>query len=886
MSDRTLYRELEVLCRHKSISIESFPCGIESNLTSRYYLRDYQRKAICYLSYYDSEYKNRSRPSHLLFQMATGSGKTLVMAAAMLYFYTRGYRRFLFCSNREVIIEKTRDNLLNSSSPKYLFQKAVMLINGARVELQEVSTFSKSSNEQNIEVILSTVQKLHLNLKVPKENSLSEEELSSEKMIILADEAHHLQATSKSKNQKITQEGEAWENTIKQILYANNKNYLLELTATMDLKHLGLKEKYNNKLLLHYPLKSYRKEGYSKEIYCIASGASPRLQMLQALLLSQYRRELLSTHEGTYIKPVVLFKSAKIGTPKSKSKLFTEHQGHQEEDCYYAEGAYHYFTEIFLPSLIPQDFKELRICWKRDATQKDLEVRQPLWSVLEKALTYFEVQSDGTEALIETIRREFAKENCRLVHSRKKDKDISLELNNLEAEGNPIRAIFAVDMLNEGWDVLNLFDIVRLYSTKKDKKTTQEAQLIGRGARYCPFTLQEDTDDKEVRYKRKFDNDIENPLRVCESLYYHCQGDSAFVRELNDTLVKEGLKEKKKQVQLKLKDIFKKSSLPKERNILLNGQKSCHVDIPKALEKEIYSYYLGPVQVEARHLSTEVTSSSISSKHTNIKAKALGYAVLRTAVQRTEGFTYSYLLEKYSEPPNSMRAYIEEVLFPLRIKIEGRSRQEVNALTQQEKLKIASHFVRTAKNVIDKKAQQMKGTSFSELKNIKEVFKDKEIVSSQEATRYSGAEYDYHAYEHLYLTQEEQYCLNFLHNNIEQLNKKYEEIYIVRNERFFKIYNFEDGRAFEPDFVLFAKEEGKELLVVQCFIEPKGDHIQDSEQWKEDFLEAIEKHGNVQQFLFEWGKIRLVGLPFYNQSQESDFEKAFKKAFYKTSDDE
>ena len=28
---------------------------------------------------------------------------------------------------------------------------------------------------------------------------------------------------------------------------------------------------------------------------------------------------------------------------------------------------------------------------------------------------------------------------------------------------NGIRAIFAVDMLNEGWDVLNLYDIVRLY---------------------------------------------------------------------------------------------------------------------------------------------------------------------------------------------------------------------------------------------------------------------------------------------------------------------------------------------------------------------------------------------------------------------------------------
>ncbi len=34
---------------------------------------------------------------------------------------------------------------------------------------------------------------------------------------------------------------------------------------------------------------------------------------------------------------------------------------------------------------------------------------------------------------------------------------------------NEFRAVFAVDMLNEGWDVLNLFDIVRLYDTRDSR---------------------------------------------------------------------------------------------------------------------------------------------------------------------------------------------------------------------------------------------------------------------------------------------------------------------------------------------------------------------------------------------------------------------------------
>ncbi|TDA80712.1 hypothetical protein, partial [Halomonas marinisediminis] len=44
-----------------------------------------------------------------------------------------------------------------------------------------------------------------------------------------------------------------------------------------------------------------------------------------------------------------------------------------------------------------------------------------------------------------------------------------IEVNALEDRDNEIRVIFAVDKLNEGWDVLNLFDIVRLYDTRDGK---------------------------------------------------------------------------------------------------------------------------------------------------------------------------------------------------------------------------------------------------------------------------------------------------------------------------------------------------------------------------------------------------------------------------------
>ena len=64
--------------------------------------------------------------------------------------------------------------------------------------------------------------------------------------------------------------------------------------------------------------------------------------------------------------------------------------------------------------------------------------------------------------------------------------------------------------MNEGWDVLNLFDIVRLYEGRDSnngnpgKTTLSEAQLIGRGARYYPFALEEGQDG----FTRKFDDEI------------------------------------------------------------------------------------------------------------------------------------------------------------------------------------------------------------------------------------------------------------------------------------------------------------------------------------------------------------------------------------------
>ena len=83
-------------------------------------------------------------------------------------------------------------------------------------------------------------------------------------------------------------------------------------------------------------------------------------------------------------------------------------------------------------------------------------------------------------------------------------------------------------------DVLNLFDIIRLYqgqnsggSTKTPEATTKEIQLIGRGEY---FQLSD-----KIKNARKFDEDLKHELRVLEELYYYTYDeDSKYISELNE----------------------------------------------------------------------------------------------------------------------------------------------------------------------------------------------------------------------------------------------------------------------------------------------------------------------------------------------------------------
>ena len=173
--------------------------------------------------------------------MATGSGKTLIMAGLTLYLYEQGYRNFLFFVNADNIIEKTKDNFLNPGSSKYLFNKNIYF-KGDQVKVAEVENF-EGVNEDNINICFTTIQKLHSDLMTQKENALTFDDFKKKKIVLLSDEAHHSNVSTKAQTEldltgenPTQKEKPTWENTVENIFNANSDNLLLEFTLRLMTK--------------------------------------------------------------------------------------------------------------------------------------------------------------------------------------------------------------------------------------------------------------------------------------------------------------------------------------------------------------------------------------------------------------------------------------------------------------------------------------------------------------------------------------------------------------------------------------------------------------------------------------------------------------------------
>lgn len=157
-------------------------------------------------------------------------------------------------------------------------------------------------------------------------------------------------------------------------------------------------------------------------------------------------------------------------------------------------------------------------------------------------------------------------------------------------------------------------------------------------------------------------------------------------------------------------------------------------------------------------------------------------------------------------------------------------------------------------------------------KKLKKGEKDEESNRIEGDLKYQ----DWYVLDQFYGTSEEKELIEFIRETIINLQSKYKEVYLLRNEEQYKIYDFTTGQGFQPDFILFLKDKSK--LYYQIFIEPKGDNLLDDDKWKNDFLKEItEKYSDNKILKIEGKDYSLIGLPLFNKKDVKEFTEAYDK---------
>ena len=191
-NNKTLF---EVIENRKAVYLEDgddekcrLPEFVERNL--KYPFFEWQKSALENFVIFDrtSKLKDfpdiKNRPTHLLFNMATGAGKTMMMAALILYYFEKGYRHFLFFVNQNNIVDKTENNFIDPTHAKFLFKEKIM--QGDKViPIRKVETFSQYTD--GIEIKFTSIQKLYNDIHIVRDTQTPVADLHDFTVVMLGD---------------------------------------------------------------------------------------------------------------------------------------------------------------------------------------------------------------------------------------------------------------------------------------------------------------------------------------------------------------------------------------------------------------------------------------------------------------------------------------------------------------------------------------------------------------------------------------------------------------------------------------------------------------------------------------------------------------------------
>lgn len=846
----------------------------------------------------------KNRPTHLLFNMATGSGKTMVMAALILYYFDKGYRHFLFFVNQNNIVDKTENNFTDSSHAKFLFKEKIL--HGDEVVcIKKVDTFSP--NPSGIEIKFTSIQKLYNDIHTERENQTTLTDLHKLKIVMLGDEAHHLNSQTKKgqsaeldldkeiteRTSKTEVEKKGWEHMVLELLLNKNgnpsDNVLLEFTATLP-ENVEVQEKYRDKIIAKFDLKDFLSKGYTKSINLVSSTFSKKERVLHALLFAWYRHQIALKYGIANFKPVMLFRSKTIDESKADYLEFLQ----------------------WVQSIQASDFAFLNRLL--DNLKTDENENEQGKTRTEQALAFMRNQDLEYSHIANWIRQSYQAHNVIITNSEtnttgkeKTDETTEKLLNDLEAASNPIRAIFTVDRLTEGWDVLNLFDIVRLYegqngggSNKKSGKTANatvsEKQLIGRGVRYFPFAFED-----KLPNKRKFDANQQYDLRVLEELFYYTHDEqSRYISELKAELRKDGfLPENTDKVLIKigLKEKFAQDTGFKNILIWVNEKQAN----PNAKANNADSLKTNPQTVSFTIRGSQILlETQFKSDEKDEKSQQIGEQTTFTktiSMADIDKHIFNKVLHIKGKKIHSL-FHFDQLQTKLNIiyrdelqsdllkdwKIEFLGLDGSLYISPDDKLQACLMVLDKVETHLNQSDTPFIGTTEFKPEPLWKIFGEskQKWVEKSKIKQSVISNYDWYVMDNFIGNDLEENLITFIANQLGNLQANY-DVKLIRNEEVLRLANFNNGEGFMPDFILLLKNKNQScgLLHYQIFIEPKGAHLLEADAWKQQFLNKITQlYGEDGILQKETPNYRLIGLPFFTDKEnEPKRYEQFKESF-------
>ena len=265
------------------------------------------------------------------------------------------------------------------------------------------------------------------------------------------------------------------------------------------------------------------------------------------------------------------------------------------------------------------------------------------------------------------------------------------------------------------------------------------------------------------------------------------------------------------------------------------------------------------------------------------------YSIVHKALRQFNIFKFN-ILQQYYPNLKSTKQFITDNNYLGNIKINIKiSNDEIT----NEQLYIACKLVvEKISNSISDIEETFEGTKEFKSRKICEVFRDKTVSytdphgDGQGVSQSHGAisehlkvnlpDEDWFVFTDNFGTSEEKEFVAYFKEHVQDLKNKYEKVYLIRNERQLKLFSFNGGERFEPDYVLImTKQNGNITDQYQIFIEPKGSHLIQKDSWKESFLLEIESSGIPVKTLVNDNNYKITGFPFFNRAErQSQFNEA------------